>query len=68
MAERGDGPPGTYMPEILGILSKELAGYTAELAKVWATDLAAVNAELTRLQLPPIDPKCREVAGCAVRP
>jgi hypothetical protein len=56
------------MPEILGILSKELAGYTAELAAVWARDLAAVNAELTRLQLPPIDPKCREVAGCAVRP
>ncbi len=68
MAERGDGPPGTYMPEILGILSKELAGYTAELAAVWARDLAAVNAELKRLQLPPIDPKCREVAGCAVRP
>ena len=56
------------MPEILGILSKELAGYAAELAKVWATDLAAVNAELKRLQLPPIDPKCAEVKGCGARP
>jgi hypothetical protein len=28
MAERGDGPPGTYMPEIFAILSTELKGYT----------------------------------------
>ena len=68
MAERGDGPPGTYMPEILDILTKELSGYQATLATVWKTDLAAVNAELARLKLPPLDPKCTEVKGCEVRP
>lgn len=68
MAERGDGPPGTYMPEILGILSKELAGYQATLDQVWKRDLTAVNAELTRLKLPVLDPKCTVVAGCGVTP
>lgn len=68
MAERGDGPPGTYMPEILGILSKELSGYQASLEKVWKTDLTAVNAELARLKLPPLDPKCTVVAGCSATP
>ena len=68
MAERGDGPPGTYMPEILGILTKELSGYQASLEKVWKTDLTAVNAELARLKLPPLDPKCTVVAGCSATP
>lgn len=68
MAERGDGPPGTYMPEILGILSKELSGYQTTLEKVWKIDLTAVNAELARLKLPPLDPKCTVVAGCSATP
>ncbi|WP_306519109.1 glycosyl hydrolase [Gemmatimonas sp.] len=68
MAERGDGPPGTYMPEILSILTKELGGYQATLEKVWKNDLAAVNAELARLKLPPLDPKCTVVAGCTATP
>ena len=68
MAERGDGPPGTYMPEILSILTKELTGYQGTLEKVWKTDLSAVNAELARLKLPPLDPKCTVVAGCSARP
>jgi hypothetical protein len=68
MAERGDGPPGTYMPEILGILSKELAGYQATLETVWKTDLTAVNAELARLKLPALDPKCTVVTGCGATP
>jgi hypothetical protein len=68
MAERGDGPPGTYMPEILSILSKELSGYQATLETVWKTDLPAVNAELSRLKLPAIDPKCTVVAGCSATP
>ena len=50
MAERGDGPPGTYMPEILSILTKELGGYQATLDQVWKNDLPAVNAELARLK------------------
>ncbi|MCA0376872.1 MAG: glycosyl hydrolase [Gemmatimonadetes bacterium] len=68
MAERGDGPPGTYMPEILSILTKELSGYQATLDKVWTVDLKAVNAELARLKLPPLDPKCTTVAGCTATP
>jgi photosystem II stability/assembly factor-like uncharacterized protein len=68
MSERGDGPPGTYMPEILSILTKELGGYTAKLDTVWKVDLAAVNAELKRLNLPALDPKCTVVAGCTATP
>ncbi len=66
MSERGDGRPTTYMPEIFGILSTELKGYSDRLAQVWKTDLAAVNAELARLKLPPIDPKCAKAEGCGV--
>jgi hypothetical protein len=56
------------MPEILSILTKELTGYQGTLEKVWKTDLSAVNAELARLKLPPLDPKCTVVAGCSARP
>ena len=66
MSERGDGRPTTYMPEIFGILQTELKGYSDRLAQVWKVDLAAVNAELARLKLPPIDPKCAKVEGCGV--
>ena len=64
MSERGDGRPTTYMPEIFGILSEELKGYETTLATIWQRDLAAVNAHLTRLGLPVVDPKCAEVKGC----
>jgi photosystem II stability/assembly factor-like uncharacterized protein len=66
MAERGDGRPTNKMPEIFGILTTELKGYVDRLAQVWARDLAAVNAELSRLGLPPLDPKCVKVDGCPV--
>ncbi len=68
MSERGDGRPTTNMPEIFGILTTELKGYTTELDNVWKTDLAAVNKELARLNLPPIDPNCAKAAGCPVVP
>ena len=55
MAQRGDGRPGNMMPEIYDILSEELAGYEAELAEIWSTDLSAVNTELDRLELPVLD-------------
>src|SRR6185369_14018295 len=64
MAERGDGPPTNNMPEIFGILTTELKGYTDQLAKVYKTDLPAVNKELVRLKLPPLDPECTKVEGC----
>jgi photosystem II stability/assembly factor-like uncharacterized protein len=65
MAERGDGRPVNNMYEIFEILSAELAGYTSRLERVWATDLAAVNAELARLRLPALDPACERAEGCA---
>ncbi|MEY2734267.1 MAG: hypothetical protein RL340_1326 [Gemmatimonadota bacterium] len=68
MAERGDGRPTTYMPEIFGILSDELKGYETTLAEVWRRDLAAVNAHLARLGLPVVEPKCLEVKGCTPVP
>ncbi|MEP6992587.1 MAG: glycosyl hydrolase, partial [bacterium] len=68
MAERGDGAPINSMPEIFGMLSTELKGYTDTLAKVYQTDLVAVNSELARLKLAPIDPQCEKVAGCSAIP
>ncbi|MEO7363161.1 MAG: glycosyl hydrolase, partial [Gemmatimonadaceae bacterium] len=68
MSERGDGPPNQSMPEIYGILTTELKGYTDRLAVVWKTDLAAVNKELTRLKLPLIDPNCAKAEGCTAVP
>src|SRR5712675_1950396 len=50
-----DLPPTTNMPELFRILSEELQGYLDRLAQVWSRDLAAVNAELTRLALPKVD-------------
>jgi len=64
MAERGDGRPTTNMPEIFRILSEQLKGYTDRLDEVWETDLAAVNRELSRLDLATIDPECAKAEGC----
>jgi hypothetical protein len=66
MAERGDGRPTNNMAEIFGILTAELKRYSDRLAEVWSKDLPAVNAELARLGLPPLDPKCRKAEGCGV--
>jgi len=68
MAERGDGRPTTNMPEIFGILGTELKGYTTTLEQVWKNDLAAVNKELARLNLPAISPDCGSAEGCPVVP
>jgi photosystem II stability/assembly factor-like uncharacterized protein len=56
MLERGDGAPNWGMREIFDIMVEELAGYTTRLDEIWQTDLAAVNAELQRLGLDPVDP------------
>jgi hypothetical protein len=68
MAERGDGRPTTNMPEIFGILSTQLGRYTTRLNQIWATDLVAVNKELARLRLAPIDPNCAKPEGCTAVP
>ncbi len=64
MAERGDGRPTTNMPGIFKILGTELKGYTDRLEEVWAKDLSAVNAQLLKLKLVPLDRKCAKVGGC----
>jgi photosystem II stability/assembly factor-like uncharacterized protein len=56
MSEHGDGRPGNNMEEIFQIMVDELRGYTDRLDEVWATDLSAVNRELQRLGLEPVDP------------
>ena len=68
MTERGDGLPINNMPEIFNILTTELKGYTDRLAQVYKTDLVAVNKELARLKLAPLDPQCEKVTGCAMVP
>jgi hypothetical protein len=56
MVERGDGAPNDGMQEVFGIMVEELAGYTATLQGIWDAELAAVNRELERLDLEPLDP------------
>ena len=56
MSERGDGRPGKGMEDVFHIMVEELKGYTDRLETVWATDLVAVNRELARLGLAPLDP------------
>jgi hypothetical protein len=56
MVERGDGRPNWGMREVFDIMVEELNGYTTRLEEVWQTDLAAVNSELQRLGLDPVDP------------
>jgi hypothetical protein len=68
MNEQGDGRPTNNMDDIFGILTRELMGYEGELRSVWNTDLPRVNAALGRLNLPPLDPQCTEVKGCAAKP
>ena len=65
MSERGDGRPTNNMPEIFGILTTELKTYTDQLAQLWRTELVAVNRELARAKLPPLDPNCAVATGCA---
>jgi photosystem II stability/assembly factor-like uncharacterized protein len=66
MSERGDGRPGNNMGEIFDILRSELGGYMGRLDEVWATDLDALNRELTRLGLPRLDPACARPEGCPI--
>jgi hypothetical protein len=56
MSERGDGRPGSGMYEVFEIMVAELEGYTTRLEEVWRVELAAVNRELERLGLVPVDP------------
>ncbi|MGD8815594.1 MAG: glycosyl hydrolase [Acidobacteriota bacterium] len=56
MVQDGDGAPNDGMREVFGIMVEELNGYTDRLQQIWDTDLAALNGELQRLGLDPVDP------------
>jgi hypothetical protein len=56
MVERGDGAPNDGMREVFRIMVERLDGYTATLREIWEHDVTAVNAELERQGLDPVDP------------
>ena len=56
MSERGDGRPGNGMYEAFEIMDRRLAQYLGELDDVWANELEALNLELARLGIQPVDP------------
>jgi hypothetical protein len=66
--DRGDGRPIGAAEPIFEYLSGKLKVQTDALAKVWATDLAAFNAQAKKLGLPPINPKCAPGQVCGIVP
>jgi hypothetical protein len=56
MVERGDGAPNDGMREVFRIMAQELDGYTATLSAIWENELPAVNGELERVGMDPLDP------------
>ena len=56
MSERGDGRPGSGMYDAFEIMDERLSSYLAALDEVWTSELAALNRELERLGMDPVDP------------
>jgi photosystem II stability/assembly factor-like uncharacterized protein len=56
MVERGDGAPNDGMREVFQIMSERLDGYLHALQGVWENEMAAMNAQLARLGMDPLDP------------
>ena len=68
MAQRGDGAPLSSWPALFAEYNKALKTQTDRMDKVVAADLAAFNAELRRLGLPPIAPPCPATQTCNIVP
>jgi hypothetical protein len=68
MVQRGDGAPLANWPSLFAEYNKLLKVQTDRVAKVYASDLTAFNAELRRLGLPPIAPPCPAGQTCNVVP
>lgn len=66
--DRGDGRPIANAEPIFEYLSGQLKVQTDALARVWATDLAAFNAQAKTLGFPPINPKCAPGQVCGAVP
>ncbi|UCC25372.1 MAG: hypothetical protein JSU98_16860, partial [Gemmatimonadales bacterium] len=56
MVERGDGAPNEGMRQVFQIMSDRLDGYLETLQGVWENEMAAMNAQLERLGMDPLDP------------
>ncbi|MCC7194351.1 MAG: glycosyl hydrolase [Gemmatimonadaceae bacterium] len=68
MVNRGDGAPLANWPSLFAEYNKILKVQTDRMAKVYASDLTAFNAELRRLGLPPVAPPCPAGQNCTVVP
>ncbi|MHB1863792.1 MAG: glycosyl hydrolase, partial [Gemmatimonadaceae bacterium] len=66
--DRGDGRPIAAAEPIFDYLSGQLKVQTDALARVWATDLAAFNAQARKLGLPPVTPGCAPDQVCGIVP
>ena len=66
--DRGDGRPIAAAQPIFDYLSGQLKVQTDALARVWATDLAAFNAQARKLGLPPVTPGCAPGQVCGIVP
>ena len=64
----GDGRPISNVPVLLDIFSKQLAVETGRMEAVITSDLAAFNAELTRLGMAVINARCPGRAVCGMVP
>ncbi|HUX33141.1 MAG TPA: glycosyl hydrolase [Gemmatimonadaceae bacterium] len=64
----GDGRPIANAAPIFDYLTGKLKVQTDALARVWATDLAAFNAQAKKLGLRPVNPKCTPGQVCGVVP
>jgi hypothetical protein len=61
----GDGRPIANVPVLFAEFTRQLEVQTVRLQAVVTRDLTAFNAELRRLGLEPIVPKCTSPRGCA---
>jgi hypothetical protein len=62
----GDGPPIASASVLFAEYTKQLDVQAGRLQQVIVKDLAAFNAELTKLGLPTIQPKCAAPRGCTI--
>lgn len=68
MVQRGDGAPLNSWPALFDEYKKALAVQSGRMQAVITADLAAFNAELRRLGLPPVPPPCPTGQTCNIVP
>jgi hypothetical protein len=68
MVTAGEGRPTNNLPTLFNEYNALLKVQTDRRDKVFAVELAAFNAELKRLGMIPVDPKCTKAEGCSFVP